>query len=133
AVAGFEIAAPLEAPVDGATVAWTERRLLFRSAARANSEAESLRQRVTAAETALRALNVPGPGKLYTLHRERMEAAVRAILQRQAVGEWVQVAIEAVVPVRRGTKRRWPVRVTVDAAARATALRRLGRRASATD
>src|SRR6266851_210769 len=144
AVAGFEIAAPLEAPVDGATVAGTERRLLFRSAARANSEAESLRQRVTAAETALRALNVPGPGKPSTLHRERREAAVRAILQRQGVAEWVQVAIEEVVQGRRVcryqgqrahrvTERRWQVRVTVDEAALATALRRLGWRVSASD
>jgi transposase len=144
AVQGFEIAAPLEAPVDGATVAWTERRLLFRSTARANSEAESLRQRVTAAETALRALNVPGPGKPYTLHRERMEAAVQAILQRQAVMEWVQVAVEEVTQVRRVrasrgrrarrvTERRWQVRVTVDEAGLAVALRRLGWRVYATD
>jgi transposase len=144
AVAGFEIAAPLAAAVDGATVAWTERRLLLRAAARAKSEAEALRQRVTSAETALGALNVPGPGKPYTLHRERMEAAVRAILQRQGVAEWVAVAIEAVeqgrrVRASRGrrahrvTERRWQVRVTVDAAALAAALRRLGWRAYATD
>jgi transposase len=130
---GFEVTEPLVAAVDGATVAWTERRLLVRSRARAESEARALQQRVTTAETSLRALNVPGPGKPYTLHRERMEAAVRAILQRQAVGEWVQVAIEEVVPVRRGTKRRWQVRVTVDEAALETALRRLGWRAYATD
>jgi transposase len=133
AVQGFEIAVPLEAVGDGATVAWTERRLLFRSAARAKSEAESLRQRVTTAESSLGALNVPGPGKPYTLRRERMEAAVRAILQRQAVGEWVQGAIEEVLPVRRWTKRRGQVRVTVDEEALATALRRLGWRAYATD
>src|SRR6266516_2662168 len=47
AVQGFEIAVPLEAEGDGTIVAWTERRLLFRSAARAKSEAEALRQRVT--------------------------------------------------------------------------------------
>src|SRR5207244_951797 len=120
AVQGFEIAAPLAAEVDGATVAWTERRLLLRAAARANSEGEALRQRVTAAETALLALNVPGPGKPYTLHRERMEAAVRAILQRQGVAEWVQGAIAEEEPVRRARpakKRRWQVRVTVDEAA----------------
>ena len=144
AAEGFEITVPLEAPVDGVTVAWTERRLLVRSTARAQSEAESLRQRVTAAEEALRALNVPGPGKPYTLHRERMEAAVRAILQRQGVAEWVQVAIEAVTQVRRVrasrgqrarrvVERRWQVRVTVDEAALALALRRLGWRAYATD
>jgi transposase len=141
---GFEIAAPLAAPVDGGVVEWTERRLLVRSPARAESEAQSLRQRVTAAETALRALNVPGPGKPYTLHRERMEAAVPAILQRQGVAEWVQVAIEEVVQVRRlrayrgrrarrVTERRWQVQVTVDEAALAAALRRLGWRAYATD
>src|SRR5712692_2709717 len=56
AVQGFEIAAPLELLVDGATVAWTERRLLLRAAARANSEGEALRQRVTSAETALGAV-----------------------------------------------------------------------------
>ena len=144
AVQGFEIAAPLAAEVDGATVAWTERRLLLRSAARATSEAEALRQRVTTAETSLRALNEPGPGKPYTLHRERMEGAVRAILQRQGVAEWVQVAIEEVVQVRRVrrsqgqrahrvTERRWQARVTVDEAALETALRRLGWRAYATD
>jgi transposase len=133
AVQGFEVAAPLAAAVDGATVAWTERRLLLRSAARAKSEGEALRQRVTTAETALAALNVPGPGKRYTLQRERMEGAVRAILQRQGVAEWVQVAIEEVVPVRRWAKRRWQVRVTVDAAALAVALRRLGWRAYATN
>src|SRR6266566_980527 len=104
AVQGFEIAAPLAEWVDGATVAWTERRLLLRAAARAKSDGEALRQRVTSAETALLALNVPGPGKRYTLQRERMEAAVRAIRQRQGVAEWVQVAIEEVVPVRRWAK-----------------------------
>jgi len=130
AVQGFEIAVPLEAEGDGATVAWTERRLLLRAAARANSEGEALRQRVTTAETALRALNVPGPGKPYTLQRERMAAAVRAILQRQGVAEWVEGAIEAVGPV---TKRRWQVRVTVDEEALETALRRLGWRVYATD
>jgi transposase len=140
---GFEVTVPLEAPVDGTPVAWTERRLLVRSTARAQSEAQSLRQRVTAAETALRALNVPGPGKPYTLHRERREAAVQAILQRQGVAEWVQVATEEVVQVRRVRRsqgqrarrvveRRWQVRVTVDAAALAAALRRLGWRAYAT-
>jgi transposase len=133
AVQGLEIAAPLVVLLDGATVAWTERRLLLRAAARAKSEGEALRQRVTSAETALAALNVPGPGKRYTLQPERMAAAVRAILQRQAVGEWVQVAIEEVVPVRRGTKRRWQVRVTVDEEALETALRRLGWRVYATD
>jgi transposase len=133
AVQGLEIAAPLVVLLDGATVAWTERRLLLRAAARAKSEGEALRQRVTSAETALAALNVPGPGKRYTLQPERMAAAVRAILQRQAVGEWVQVAIEEVVPVRRGTKRRWRVRVTVDEEALETALRRLGWRVYATD
>ncbi len=144
AVQGLEIAAPLEVPVDGATVAWTERRWLLRSTARANSEAESLRQRVTTAETALRALNVPGPGKPYTLHRERMEAAVRAILQRQAVAEWVPVAIEEAVQERRVrafrgrrahrvVERRWQVQVTVDEAGLEAALRRLGWRAYATD
>jgi transposase len=144
AVQGFEIAAPLAAEGDGATVAWTERRLLLRSAARAKSEGEALRQRVTSAETSLGALNVPGPGKPYTLHRERMEGAVRAILQRQEVAEWVQIAIEEVVQVRRVrrsqgqrahrvTERRWQVRVTVDEAGLAVALRRLGWRAYATD
>jgi transposase len=141
---GFEIAAPLAAPVDGVVVEWTERRLLVRSPARAESEGLALRQRVTTAETALRALNVPGPGKPYTLHRERMAAAVGAILERQAVGEWVQVAIEEVTQVRRlrayrgrrarrVVERRWQVRVTVDEAALAVALRRLGWRVYATD
>lgn len=144
AVAGFEIAVPLAAPVDGTTVEWTERRLLVRSAVRAQSEAQSLRQRVTAAEAALRALNVPGPGKPYTLHRERLEGAVRGILQRQGVAAWIQVAIEEVVPVRRArryrgqrarpvTARRWQVQVTVDEAALEAALRRLGWRVYATD
>jgi hypothetical protein len=136
AVQGLEIAAPLEVLLEGATVAWTERRMLLRAAARANSEGEALRQRVTTAETALWALNVPGPGKRYTLQRERMEGAVRAILQRQGVAEWVPVAIAEVVPVRGArpvTKRRWQVRVTVDKAALETALRRLGWRAYATD
>jgi transposase len=144
AVAGFEIAVPLEAQGEGTTVAWTERRLLSRSAARATSEAQSLRQRVTAAETALRALNVPGPGKPYTRHRERLEGAVRAILQRQAVAEWIQVGIEETVQVRRVrryqgqrarrvTERRWQVQVTVDEAALEAALRRLGWRAYATN
>jgi transposase len=144
AAEGFEIAVPLEVPLEGVTVAWTERRLLARSTARAESEAASLRQRVTTAETALRALNVPGPGKPYTLHRERMETAVRAILQRPGVAEWVPVAIEEVVQerrvrasrgqrARRVVERRWQVQVTVDEAALALALRRLGWRAYATD
>jgi transposase len=143
AVQGWEIAAPLAVRMDGMAVAWTERRLLLRSTARAKSEREALRQRVTTAETALRALNVPGPGKPYTLQRERMEAAVRAILQRQGVAEWVAVGIEEVVQVRRVRRcqgqrarrveeRRWQVRVTVDEAALAVALRRLGWRAYAT-
>jgi transposase len=144
AVEGFEIAVPLQVLVDGETVGWTERRLLARSAARANSEAPALRQRVASAQAALAALNVPGPGKPYTLHRERMEAAVRAILERQGVAEWIQVATEEVVRVRRVrrsqgrrarrvTERRWQVQVTVDQASLEAALRRLGWRAYATD
>jgi transposase len=144
AVTGFEIAVPLEVLVEGTTVAWTERRLLARAADRATSEAQALQQRVRTAEAALGALNVPGPGKPYTLHRERLEGAVRAILQRQAVGEWVQTAIEEVVQTRRlrayrgqrarrVTERRWQVQVTVDETSLAAALRRLGWRAYATD
>jgi transposase len=128
AVAGFEISVPLAAALDGATVAWTERRLLLRSAARATSEAAALRERVTAAEAALRALNVPGPGKRYTLDRGRMEAAVRAIRQRPGVAACVRTTI-----VERKAERRWQVRVTVDAEALAAALRRLGWRAYATN
>jgi transposase len=133
AIEGFEIAVPLAVPVDGETVAWTERRLLTRSASREKSEAQALRQRVTAAETALRALNVPGPGKPYTLRRERMEGAVRGILQRPGVAAWVQAVIKEAVPARPGRERRWQVQVTVDEVALAAALRRLGWRAYATD
>ena len=128
AVAGLEISVPLAAELDGATVAWTERRLLLRSAARATSEAQALRERVAAAEAALRALNVPGPGKRYTLDRGRMEAAVRAIRQRPGVAACVRTTIG-----ERKAERRWQVRVTVDAAALAAAIRRLGWRAYATD
>lgn len=128
AVAGFEIAVPLAAELDGATVGWTERRLLMRSAARATSEAAALRERVTAAEAALRALNVPGPGKRYTLDRGRMEAAVRAIRQRPGVAACLRTTI------REGkTARRWQVRVTVDTEALEAAIRRLGWRAYATN
>ncbi|MFI5337802.1 MAG: hypothetical protein ACHQ5A_13525 [Opitutales bacterium] len=60
------------------------------------------------------------------------------------MAEWVQVAIEEVVQVRRVrrsqgqrarrvTERRWQARVTVDEAALAVALRRLGWRTYATD
>jgi transposase len=128
AVAGFEIAVALETAVDGAPVAWTERRLLLRSAARATSEAAALRERVAAAETALRALNVPGPGKPYTRRRERLEAAVRTILARPGVAACVRTTIAELK-----AERRWQVRVTVDEAALEAAIRRLGWRAYATN
>jgi hypothetical protein len=133
AVEGFEIVVPLAVAVDGETVAWTERRLLARSAAREKSEAQALRQRVATGAAALEALNVRGPGKRYTLHRERMEAAVRAILQRQGVAAWVQGVVEEAVRARPGRERRWQVRVTTDEAALEAALRRLGWRAYATN
>jgi transposase len=128
AIAGFEITTTLETELDGTPVAWTERRLLLRSAARATSEAQALRERVAAAETALRALNIPGPGKPYTRRRERLEAAVRTILARPGVATCVRTTI-----VELKAERRFQVRVTVDEAALAAALRRLGWRAYATN
>src|SRR5262249_49696008 len=112
AVAGVGIALPLEAPTDGAARAWAGRRPPLPAAARAKSEAAARRERVTAAEAALRALNVPGPGKPYTRRRERLEAAVRAILQRPGVAACLRTTIAEVKAVRR-----WQVRVTVDAEA----------------
>jgi transposase len=128
AIAGFEISVPLASEGDGTTVAWTERRLLVRSAARATSEAAALRERVTAAEAALLALNVRGPGKRYTLDRGRLEAAVRAIRQRPGVAACVRTTI-----VEQKAERRWQVRVTVDPEALEAALRRLGWRVYATN
>src|SRR5262249_31954653 len=128
AVAGVEIAVPLEAQLGGATLAWAERRPPLRAAARAEGGAAAPRGAGAAAQAALRALNVPGPGKPYTRRRERLEAAVRAILQRPGVAACLRTTIAEVKAVRR-----WQVRVTVDAAALAAALRRLGWRAYATN
>jgi transposase len=142
---GFELAVPLTARVGRAELRWCERRVLVRSPARARSEETSLRQRVAAAEAALRALNERGRGKRGGRDPERLRAAVRGVLRRHAVAAWVQGSVGEVVtgerrvrgyrgqPARVVVARDWQVTVQVDTDALAATIRRLGWRVYASD
>jgi transposase len=141
---GFERSVELSARVGGEALVWTERRVLVHSPARARSEAASLRRRVAAAETALLALNERGHGKRRQREEQRLGAQVAALLQRHGVAEWLRVSWRVQVqerrvrgyrgqPARLQVERDWQVTVTVEAAALAAAVRRLGWRVYATE
>lgn len=89
---GYEFERPLSAVVGGERVEWTERVQVVRSAALAARESQQLEQRLTRAETALRALTPP-PGRGRRPYRDEtaLQAAVAGVLERYGVTGLLQV------------------------------------------
>lgn len=134
---GYERTVVLTAPVEGEGVIWTERRLVLRSLAQAQSEEAALRDRIACTVAALEALNERGTGKRRPHDRDAFVAKVTARQQRYHVEALIEVAITETMeerPVRayRGRPARiearpdWQVTVRVNQAAVAAVVRRLG-------
>jgi transposase len=134
---GYERSVPLTAVVAGETVTWTERRLVVRSLAQAESEEKALRDRVAKTVTALEALNQRRPGCRPPADAAALQARGAAVLQRYHVEALLAVAISEQVrerrvrgyrgqPARVVVERDWQVTVSVPEAALAAAVRRLG-------
>jgi len=141
---GYERTVILTATVAGEAVTWTERRLVLRSLAQAQSEEAALRDRIARTVAALEALNERGIGKRRQRDREALRAKVAALQQRYHVEAFLAVTLTETVeerPVRgyRGQPARlvaepdWQVTVVVVAPALAAAIRRLGWRVYVTN
>jgi transposase len=141
---GYEREAALTATVAGETVTWTERRLVLRSLAQAESEEAALRDRLAQTVKRLEALNARGSGHRPPADREAFAARVTAAARHYHVEALLAVVIEETAverqvrgyrgqPARVVVERDWQVSVTVDEAALAAAVRRLGWRVYATN
>jgi transposase len=141
---GYERSVPLTAVVAGETVTWTERRLVVRSLAQAESEEKALRDRVAKTVTALEALNQRGPGCRPPADEAALQARIAAVLKRYHVEALLAVAIRESgherrvrgyrgQPARVVVERDWQVTVSVPEAALAAAVRRLGWRVFVTN
>ena len=143
---GYEWNEPLTTMVDGTRVAWSERRLLVRSLAHAQAAETALRARLAKAQAALAPLASPPTRQRGRAGRDRHATAAGLLARYQVAGvlrlEWTdQVPVQTVPawdgrPATVQTPRATPVpslRVTVDEATLATAVRRLGWRVYVTN
>jgi transposase len=141
---GYERLEPLTVEMAGATLAWTERRLVVRSRQLARAGERALRARVTQAQAALTALNARGRGKRRFPELPPVQTAVEAILTRYRVHGLLTVQYTERVqkrPLRRDgsrpatvqVERDIRVKVVADRPAVATAIGRLGWRVYATN
>jgi transposase len=141
---GFERREPLTAQVAGATLPWTERRLVIRSRQLARAAAAARRARLAKAQAAVAALNERRRGKRRLFHVPALQEAVEAILARYQVQGLRRMSDEAQVrqrPVRRDGQRPATRRVeqdirvaaSVDEVAGEERVRRLGWRVYATN
>ncbi len=102
--AGFEIEARLQQEHEGRQVEWTERRIVFRSFDRAESEAKNLAEAIARAWDELLVLNERKQGKKRLDARE-IEAACAEIIKRCGVEGVVTYRIETNVKDRK--RRAW--------------------------
>lgn len=139
---GFVREAPLTAVVAGATVTWTERRLVLRSLQQAERETAALHARRRQAQAALATLNERRRGKRRYRDVATLRQAAEAIVAQQRVAGLLCLSDEAgAAPPRAGHVRGHPassrsgpdLRVTVllDEVAVIEAVRRRGWRVSA--
>jgi transposase len=141
----YERTETLSAVVDGWQAGtWTERRLLVRSLAEARRAEAALRARLRRAQETLAALTMPGRGKRRWQTAEEVEQAAAAVLAQHEVAGLLAVQITTQThtrrvraygarPARTVEHATFHVQVTVDEAALAAAVRRLGWRVYATN
>ena len=143
---GYEWHETLTATADGTPVTWTERRLLVRSLAHAQAAEAGLRARLARAQAALAPFATPPTRRRGRDGQERV-AAAQAIVTRYRVEELLQLTWSDAVPAQ--TIPAWDGRpatvqtpqavplpvvcVTVNEAALATAIGRLGWRVYVTN
>lgn len=140
---GYQVRVTLAADVEGQPVQWTERRLVVRSVAHAQRQAERLEKRGQQAIQDIERLNERKQGKK-RLSADQLPAAAEKILQRRAVQGLVQVHVRTTI--RETPKRQYgshpaqvvqeshsTVHARIDAAAVATAKQHLGWRVYATN
>lgn len=142
---GFECTAQLTATLaDGRTVTWTERRLVVRSLAQAAAATTALHKRLAQAEMALQALNTPTQGRKPFADMPALQQAAEALVARYDVGGLLTLTYNETVherhvrkygarPAETRTERTLQLAVARDAAAIATAERRLGWRVYGTN
>lgn len=114
--AGYEFERPLQTPVDGQTVRWTERVQVVRSQALAQRKQATLEKHLRAAETELRGLTpAPGRGKRQIREESALQAAITSVLARHDVAGLLTVTwVRQETPVTRyvGRGRAGPDRPT---------------------
>lgn len=141
---GTEVAVTLNAPVDGTTVTWTERRLLVQSVAAQIAQQQALAQRLALAEAALADLLVARRGKVRPTTLAELDTAVTAILTAQQVSGLLTITTHTTAhtrtirpyrdrPARAETTATLTLTTTRDEVAIAAAEARLGWRVYATN
>jgi len=140
---GYEVAVPLTAQVDGASVSWSERRLVVRSLAHARQQADQLDERLQRAHYQIQPLNTRKQGKR-RLDADALAAAAEQIVQRHGVAGLIRISVKTTT--RKTRKRKYRTRpeqlvqqthstvhARIDSAAVAAAKQRLGWRVYATN
>lgn len=93
--AGYEFIRPQRALIEGQELVWTERVIVVRSPALAQSRNEQLEQRVRAAQTELEKLTpAPARGKRQFTDEAELRAATEKILKREKVEGLLEVSYE---------------------------------------
>jgi len=125
---GYEIKRHLSIQTDTQRVDWVERVLIVRSDSYTQAGRRGLQQRLTRAQTELRALTPPrGRGRRQFTEEEPLRAATQAILQRYEVAGLLQVDLQrdperrpvrayGGQPARVVARDRWVLTVTTNAA-----------------
>jgi transposase len=144
--AGFEVQRQQETILeDGTTITWTERALIIRSKAFAETKERHLEQRLARTEAKLKALTPPqGRGKRQFRDENTLRQAVDNILQASKTTAFFHIELERQVttrhirayagrPARSEEKVRYQVHVTRQETAIEQAKRRLGWRVYATN
>ncbi len=140
---GYEVLVALTAEVAGASVTWTERRLVVRSLSTARQQAEQLDKRLQQALAEIERLNSRKQGKK-RLEAEALRAAAEHIIQRRGVADLIRITVKT--RRRQIRKRKYgdrpeqvldqsqsTVQARLDGAARAAAKQRMGWRVYATN
>ncbi len=141
---GFELAQTLTAPVNGAVLSWTERRLVIRSFALVEAARRGLQARLTKAQAELAVLLERKQGKKIFTDLAELRQAAEAIVTRHDVAGLLRLEYQEVVherqvrayrqrPARVQTEKECHLQVSVDQAAVQAAERTFGWRVYATN
>lgn len=140
---GFETSARLSAEVEGQRIQWDERRLVLRSVKYAQAQERALRMRLDKALAALAALNPRGRGKNRIADPNALRTVCQHLVEKYAVAGLIDLHVlteTSAHPVRRYGDRparmkrdqRLQVQATINQAALAARIQRLGWRVYAT-